>query len=137
MALGSGFNILSMKNAGLLVTGGLSAIATTVVPPMLAQFTGTNRWVQYGVQAGVGIGGGMLIAKAIGRNHGVVWTVVGLAVTIANILKAEVLPMLGMTLGDYTVSDYTVIQESPDQISAFPGDGVTMGAFPYQEQNAW
>ena len=37
----------------LALTGGLSAVAAGVVPGMLAQWTGTNPWVQIGVRLAV------------------------------------------------------------------------------------
>ena len=98
-----------MNNLPLIATGALSAIATVSVPALTGIGVG-NPMVKYGVQLATALGGGWVVGRFIGRNHGTVWALTGSAVVLADILKTYV---LGGMLG---LSAY------PEDLSAFPDD---------------
>ncbi len=120
-----------MRILPLATTASVSLISTMVIPSFVPQ-AATNVWVKYGVQAGVAIGGGMVVRniRALGPAHAAVWTVTGFAVIVGDLLKTYLLPQLGLTVGDYVVSDYTTISDQ-EEIGAFPGE---VGAFPFTNQ---
>lgn len=134
--------------APLAITGGLSAITGAVVPGMLG-ISGT--WMKYGVQTAVAIGGGMVVERVAGKEHGQAWMLVGVAMVGYSLLKDYVLvpyfPQFAVGLGAYesyypdsnSINANDVSQQVgafPNQMSAFPsmsaypGVGET-GAYPY------
>ena len=118
--------------APLAITGGLSAITGAVVPGMLGV---SNSWAKYGVQVGVAVGGGIVVEKAIGKEHGQAWMVVGMAMVGYQLLKEFVLqpyfPQFAVGLGEYAdyypTSDDNAREEISQQVGAFPNQ---MSAFP-------
>lgn len=114
--------------APLAITGGLSAITGAVVPGMLGVY---NPYAKYGVQIGVAVGGGMVVERVAGREHGQAWMIVGMAMVGYSLLKEFVLqpyfPQFAVGLGGY--NDYYVdaLEDVSQQIGAFPQ---SVGAFP-------
>jgi hypothetical protein len=115
--------------APLAVTGGLSAITGAVVPGMLGVY---NPYAKYGVQIGVAVGGGMLVERVAGKEHGQAWMIVGMAMVGYQLLKEYVLmpyfPQFAVGLGTY--EDYypgSNINDVSQRIDAFPS---SMSAFP-------
>lgn len=138
-ALGGPFDL--MRNLPYFVTGGLSAIATVVVPTLVPAPVGstptTQTMIKYGVQAGVAIGGGFMIGKFMGKTHGAVWAITGGAIILADVITNFVLKPMGL-LSDYEVmqgyeisplGDEYVVEDTGDA-GAFP-ENVELGAFPY------
>jgi hypothetical protein len=83
----------------IVVTGGASAIATTAAPKLLAPMIGEGTWQKYGSQMAVALVGGGLIGNFLGGTHGVIWTVVGLAVMGGQILNEFLLAPAGIVYG--------------------------------------
>jgi hypothetical protein len=120
--------------APLAITGGLSAITGAVVPGMLGV---SGTWMKYGVQIGVAVGGGMVVERVAGKEHGQAWMIVGMAMVGYSLLKDYVLmpyfPQFAVGLGGY--NDYYVdaLEDVSQQIGAFP-TGMhafpSMGAYP-------
>jgi len=118
--------------APLAITGGLSAITGAVVPGMLGVY---NPWMKYGVQTAVAIGGGMVVEKVAGREHGQAWMIVGVAMVGYSLLKEFVIqpyfPQFAVGLGNYEdyypVGAYDNADNVSQQVGAFPSQ---MGAFP-------
>jgi len=119
-----------MKGMPQLLTGAIGGITASIVPsfvPMAAD----NRFIRYGLEGAVAIVGGTVVARFLGRQHGIAWTVGGMTILLIEVLKNEVMSRIPyfQGLSDYTViQDYTV--EGNNEIEAFPGDGMTVGAFP-------
>ena len=131
--------------APLAITGGLSAITGAIVPGMLGVY---NPWAKYGVQTAVAIGGGMVVEKVAGREHGQAWMIVGVAMVGYQLLKEFVLqpyfPQFAVGLGGYEDYYPTSAYDNADNVSqqvgafpsamnAFPGvsDYPGVGAYPY------
>jgi hypothetical protein len=118
--------------APLAITGGLSAITGAVVPGMLGV---VNPYAKYGVQIGVAVGGGMVVERVAGREHGQAWMIVGMAMVGYQVLKDFVLipyfPQFAVGLGAYENyypnSEYIESDEVSQQVGAFP---TAMNAFP-------
>lgn len=116
----------------LAITGGLSAITGAVVPGMLGVY---NPWAKYGVQTAVAIGGGIVVERAVGKEHGQAWMIVGVAMVGYQLLKEFVLqpyfPQFAVGLGYYEdyypTSAYGDAREVSQQVGAFPNQ---MSAFP-------
>lgn len=104
-----GFNVTKMLP--LFLTGGLSAIATTMAPNTLGMVTPATR---YGSQAAVGLIGGIIINNAVGKEHGTVWFVTSGAVIVSDMLQKYVLPRV----------------LPGGAMSAFPYEDTAVGAFP-------
>jgi hypothetical protein len=102
----------------LAVTGGASIIVTNLAPGFAARFVGMSNIAKYGVQVATAVGGGIGVSKFVGREHGTIWTVAGLAVIIADLANKYV---LGRTLAGLG-AEYEV-----------PPSVYGMGAFPYEE----
>lgn len=115
---------MDVKHWGpLAVTGGLSAAAAGLAPGMLAQFTGTNPWVQIGVRLAVAFGGGMVVGKYVSSEHGKVWAVVGTSLVAYDLLKqyvfSQFFPQLGLSgVGSFEYQGYQ--EEGNSQVNAFP-----------------
>jgi hypothetical protein len=131
--------------APLAITGGLSAITGAVVPGMLGV---SGTWMKYGVQTVVAIGGGMVVERVAGKEHGQAWMIVGVAMVGYSLLKDYVLmpyfPQFAVGLGGYQdyypTSGYSERDEVSQQVGAFPqlnaypGVGAfenEVGAYPY------
>ena len=115
--------------APLAITGGLSAVAAGVAPGMLGL---TGPWTQLGARLVVAFGGGVAVTKFVGKEHGSVWAVVGLALIAYDLLKRYVLssffPQLGLSgVGAYAYPSYSIQDES--QVAAFP-QAQGMSAYP-------
>jgi len=116
----------------LAVTGGLSAITGAVVPGMLGVY---NPYAKYGVQIGVAVGGGMVVERVAGREHGQAWMIVGIAMVGYSLLKEFVIqpyfPQFAVGLGEYEdyypTSAYDNADNVSQQVGAFPS---AMSAFP-------
>jgi hypothetical protein len=135
--------------APLAITGGLSAITGAVVPGMLGVF---NPYAKYGVQIGVAVGGGMIVERVAGREHGQAWMIVGMAMVGYQLLKEYVLmpyfPQFAVGLGaqpgvyedfypgsnamdvSQRIDAFPNLSAFPSGISAYPGVG-DAGAYPY------
>ena len=118
--------------APLAITGGLSAITGAVVPGMLGV---ANPYAKYGVQIGVAVGGGMVVERVVGKEHGQAWMIVGMAMVGYSLLKEFVLqpyfPQFAVGLGNYEEfypdSDSINANDVSQQVGAFPN---AMNAFP-------
>ena len=118
--------------APLAITGGLSAITGAIVPGMLGVY---NPWAKYGVQIGVAVGGGMVVERVAGKEHGQAWMIVGMAMVGYSLLKEFViqpyLPQFAVGLGGYEdyypTSAYDNADNVSQQVGAFP---TGMNAFP-------
>lgn len=139
-------SIMNVRSwAPLAITGGLSAITGAVVPGMLGV---TNPYMRYGVQTAVAIGGGIVVERVAGREHGQAWMIVGVAMVGYQLLKEFVLvpyfPQFAVGLGDYehyypssAFSDQHEVSQQvgafTPALSAFPGvsDYPGVGAYPY------
>jgi len=126
----------------LAVTGGLSAMATGLAPGMLAQFTGTNPWVQVGVRLAVAFGGGMAVGRYVSKEHGNVWTVVGTSLVAYDLLKEYVFkqffPALGLSGYEYPGYEEqgdSQVNAFPNQVGTYPDEGgiqaFPLGSYPY------
>lgn len=136
--------------APLAITGGLSAITGAVVPGMLGVY---NPWMKYGVQVGVAVGGGMVVERVAGREHGQAWMIVGIAMVGYSLLKDFVIqpyfPQFAVGLGAdpgqyesyYPMTRQDSVSQSvdafpsgvgafPSAMSAYPGVG-EVGSYPY------
>lgn len=108
----------------LAITGGASIIATNIAPGIAARYVGTSDLAKYGVQAATAVVGGMGVSKFVGREHGTIWTVAGLAVIAADILSKHVVSRIMPSLG---VGAY----DTGYEMGAFPFEAVSgIGAFP-------
>ena len=103
----------------LAVTGGASIIVTNMAPGFAARFVGTSNIARYGVQFATAVGGGIGVGKFVGREHGTIWTVAGLAVIVADLANKYILGRALAGLG----AEYEI-----------PPAVYGMGAFPYEEQ---
>lgn len=133
----------------LALTGSVSAITTTIAPGMLGL---VNPWAQLGTKLVVAFGGGAVVEKAVGRQHGQVWMLVGVSLVAFQLLKQYVLmpyaPQFAVSLGAYQdyygPSEEMVSQQVgafphelsayPQEMSAYPGVGAEeeeVGAYPY------
>jgi len=142
-------SIKSAMNVGhwapLAITGGLSAVAAGVVPGMLGL---TGPWTQLGARLVVAFGGGIAVTKFVGKEHGSVWAVVGLALIAYDLLKRYVIssffPQLGLSgvgaYQGYTLRDESQMSAFPQNVSAYPDNGVSAfplgeaGSYPYDGQ---
>lgn len=119
-----------VKQAPLYVTGAGAVMATKIIPGMIKV---QQPIMKYGVQLGIAIGGGMVLGKAVNRNHGVVFTTVGMATILAEILDQYVLKgafgLSAYDLSAYELEDDMMEDEYEDDMGAFP----TMDAFPTEE----
>lgn len=136
---------MNVKGWGpLAVTGGLSAVAAGAAPGMLAQWTGTNPWVQVGVRLAVAFGGGMLVGRYVSKEHGNVWAVVGTSLVAYDLLKqyvfAQFFPGLGLSGVGFEYQGYeeqgnSQINAFPNQVSSYPDEGgvqaFPLGSYPY------
>ena len=131
----------------LALTGGLSAVAAGVVPGMLAQWTGTNPWVQIGVRLAVAFGGGVAVGQYVSKEHGSVWAVVGTSLVAYDLLKqyvfSQFFPGLGLSGVGYEYAGYTEEGDSqvnafPQNVAAYPDEGgiqaFPLGSYPYDGQ---
>ena len=120
--------VMDVKHWGpLAVTGGLSAAAAGILPGMIAQYTGTNPWVQIGVRLAIAFGGGMAVGQYVSKEHGSVWAVVGTSLVAYDLLKQYLFPTLG--LSGFAYDGYE--QQGDSQVNAFP-QAQGMSAYPDQ-----
>jgi hypothetical protein len=77
----------------LALTGGLSVIATGMAPNFVPV---QSQWARYGVQAAVGVGGGIVLNKAVRGQHGTIWAVSSFAVIAVDLIQKHVLTRLGL-----------------------------------------
>lgn len=109
----------------LAVTGGASIIVTNMAPGFAARFVGTSDVAKYGVQFATAVAGGIGVGKFVGREHGTIWTVAGLAVIVADLANKYILGRALAGLG----AEYEV-PPSVYGIGAFPYEDAGMGAYP-------
>ena len=102
------------------ITGGVAAVATQAVPGMLNINPATSPWQYRGAQAIVAVGGGMLVGQMVGRQHGFVFSVVGLAVIASELIAGPLMQAMG--LGAYAPVS-----------GAFP-TWPTLGQVPYEDR---
>ena len=88
-ALGYGFGDL----AKLAIVGAAASIATTAIPRALGL---TDEYKKYLGQAGVAIGGGLIVSQLVKKEYGGIWAVAGLAVIVADVMRQYVLARLGL-----------------------------------------
>lgn len=119
-ALGKPLQMVT-SNLPYMITGGISALATVAVPKLL-KFTDPLPY--YGAQAATAVGGGIVAGMVAGKQHGMVWTVVGGSVILADVLKNYVLKGLGLSgyIGDDEYEDYEYVEAYPDELSAYPDE---------------
>jgi hypothetical protein len=120
----------------LAITGGASIIATNLTPGLVGV---TSPWTRYGVQAATALAGGWAVGRFVGREHGVVWTVTGAAVIVADLLQKYVLrgilPGLSGFGEEYELDAFPYQAEA---VSAFPEESTAgFGAYPYDTTVAY
>lgn len=86
-----------MKNAPLIVVGGLSAVALVAIPHYF-NLESKGTIVNYGAQAGVVVGGGYLLGKSLGVQYAYSWMLAGSAVILADVLRKYVLTSIFPTV---------------------------------------
>ena len=92
--------------------------------PVMAKISGT--FPRLGVKAAVGIGGGMLIGKFLGRQNAAVWTI-GVGINLlSDILNTFVFKTQSATAG-YGAFPYQEYGAYPDEFSGYP----TGESYPY------
>jgi len=153
VGLGGIFNLKALKaNIPFMLTGGVSAVATTMAPGLLEKVMPTmagNQLAKYGSQVGMVLAGAFVMDKTIKKGHGTIWMIVGGATMAADLIKTYVLPQIGLAdysmegyeLDDYSVSDYgdDDYYSEVDSLDAFPAtsDPYSEGldAFPDMEDD--
>lgn len=109
----------------LAVTGGASIIVTNIAPGIVGI---QNQWARYGTQAAVALVGGVAVDKVVGREHGLVWAVSGVAVVVADLLQkyvlSRVLPVAAPAVAGFDGMGY--LNDGAGYMDAFPG----MSAYP-------
>lgn len=109
----------------LAVTGIASGIIVNMVPGFIGL---TNQWANLGIKTGVALLGGPMVSNMVGKDHGLVWTVVGISSVVQDLVKQfmpGVIPGLGAGYADYY--DATQVGAYPTEVGAFPVEG--MGAY--------
>lgn len=102
----------------LTVTGIASGVVHEMVPGMLNL---TNPWMTYGAKTAAAVLGGQVIGRTVGSDHGLVWTVVGMASVVKDLVRQYlpgVIPGLGAFPGTTVYPSY---YEAPS-VGAFPVD---------------
>lgn len=121
----------SFKHAlPLAVTGGAAIIVTNLAPSFAARFVGTSNIAKYGVQVATAVIGGMGVSKFVGREHGTIWTVSGLAVIVADLAQKYVLGRFLPAIAGFGEYDYEMgpgvygVNAFPEAMSAYPEESV-------------
>lgn len=123
VALGDGISLSRPSTLVVPIAVGLAArIATNRLPAMVGF---SSPLPKYGVQAGVAIGGGLLLNRFLGKNNAMVWTIVSGVTILENLLNDYV---FGRAMAATTTSGLSY--EEPAGVGAFPEEG--MGAYPYE-----
>lgn len=73
----------------IAITGGVSILVTKLTPGLVGV---TSTPASYGIKAATAIGGGLVVNKVLGKEHGFTWTVTGLAVIAADAIAEYILP---------------------------------------------
>lgn len=118
------------KTIPLALTGIASRVVTGMVPGMLNV---VNPWAKMGVKTGVAVLGGQVVNQMLKGDHGMVWTVVGVADVVADLIQQF---MPGVLPG---LSDYMDYQDKfgygdegmtafPEEVSAYPEE---VAQYPY------
>ena len=118
------------KNLPYMLTGGISAIATTMAPGIVNNFLPNAPYmaVKLGSQIGTAVGGAFAIDMLIPRKgHGMVWMIVSGATIAADLIREYVLPQIG--LSDYEVGAY----ELEDRYNENGNNGENMDNNNYDE----
>lgn len=121
----------------LALTGGASIIVTNLAPGFTSRFVGTSDIAKYGTQVATAVVGGMGVGRFIGREHGTVWTVAGLAVIVADLAQKYILgrSLAGLGLGYEMGPSIYGIDAFPEAMSAYPEESVSgfggLSADPY------
>lgn len=114
-ALGGGGEISLSKPQTLLIPiaiGVAARMATQKVPAMVGMTTG---YMKYGVQAGVAIGGGMLLKNFVGQRNAMVWTIVSGVTIVEELLNQFVFNQAAAVAGFGAFVDES-------QLGAYPSD---------------
>ena len=128
-SLGLGGMVGSFRRAlPLAVTGGASIIATNLAPSFAARYVGNSNLAKYGVQVATAVVGGIGVSKFVGREHGTVWTVSGLAVIVADLaqkyLLGRFLPSVA-GFGEYEMGPSVYgVNAFPEAMNAYPEETV-------------
>lgn len=119
----------------LAVTGGAAAVVATIAPSLARV---QSPWAQLGVKAAVAVGGGIILGKTVGREHGKIWMVVSGSLIVADLLKKYVLGRIMPGMGDYGDEEYVGAFPYEDTVGAYPEEvdmagigGVDTGDYPY------
>ena len=129
-SLGIGGMIGSFRRAlPLAVTGGAAIIATNLAPSFAARYVGSSNIAKYGVQVATAVVGGIGVSKFVGREHGTVWTVSGLAVIVADLAQRYLLnrflaPAVA-GFGEYEMGPSVYgVNAFPEAMNAYPEESV-------------
>lgn len=114
----------------LAVTGIASRIVTSSAPGMIGV---ANPWAKIGVKTAVALVGGQFVNQMLRNDHGLVWTVVGMADVVAdavNQLMPGVLPGLSEYPDYYSEYGYggEGVSAYPEEVSAYPEE---VSQYPY------
>lgn len=129
---------ISIKGAlPLAVTGGAAAVVASIAPGLARV---QSPWAQIGVKVAVGVGGGIILGKTVGREHGKIWMIVSGSLIVADLLKKYVLGRIMPGMGDYGDEEYVGAFPYEDTVGAYPEEvdvagigigGVDTGDYPY------
>lgn len=114
----------------LAVTGGAAIIVTNLAPSFAARFVGTSNIAKYGVQAATAVVGGMGVSRFVGREHGAIWTVSGLAVIVADLAQKYLLGRFLPAVAGFGEYEYEMgpgvygVNAFPEAMSAYPEESV-------------
>lgn len=128
-SLGLGGMVGSFKRAlPLAVTGGAAIIATNLAPSFAARYVGYSNVAKYGVQVATAVVGGIGVSKFVGREHGTVWTVSGLAVIVADLAQKYLLGRFMPSVagfGEYQMGPSVYgVNAFPEAMDAYPEEAV-------------
>lgn len=115
-----GFLGTFQRTLPLAITGVASGVVTDMAPGMIGL---VNPWARLGTKAAVAVLGGPMVGNLIGRDHGDVWTIVGVARVVTDLVKQfmpGVIPGLSDYPGYYDEMTYSGMQAFPEEVSAFP-----------------
>lgn len=118
-----GFTDVIQRTLPLAVTGIASSVTTNMVPGFLGL---VNPWAIHGVKTATAVFGGQMIGNVVGRDHGDIWTVVGISVVVSDLIKQFIPGVIpGLGYADY----HDEWGYGKEGVTAFPEES-TIQAYP-------
>lgn len=125
MALGGGISLRRPTSLVVPIAVGLAARMATIRAPLMLGVV--SPLPKYGIQAGVALGGGLLLKRVLGNTNAMVWAIVSGVTILENILNDFVFSRaVAVTAPGAAGMGYY----EPEGVGAFPEEG--MGAYPYE-----